>query len=172
VRLQLFGKALLPCHGSYTQEELTTFVVSLFPSGLALHGKHYLFDECLIVRGLTPTAPQPFAQHVPIIELVAELVRRLSFPDHPSRFTSVFAWESLDDAKWFRQKYSSPEAPIFRMSGEMTFRGDINLLLLGGTILGAWLYATKYWRGDSSASPRWEVLVVPPVTIDDAHNET
>lgn len=79
---------------------------------------------------------------------------------------SARPWESVEDARRFRNEFNYPTAPIYAVRGVTTFKGDMNLLRLGGTILGAWLHAQKYWKGHSSTAPRWEVLLIPPVSVE------
>ena len=86
----------------FTRNDLEGLAHSLFPEGLTPHGKRYLFSESLVIR--TPEGPAQAVPHIPIIELVAELVRRLHFPHNPSRFQALFAWETLQEAEHFQQE--------------------------------------------------------------------
>ena len=95
--------------------------------------------------------------------MVAELVRRASFPDRPSRFTSLFGTTTLHYAQRFRAGYGESTDRIFRVSCDRSFRCDMDLLRSSYSVLGAWLLATKYWNGEQGPNPLWEELMVPPV---------
>lgn len=41
----------------------------------------------------------------------------------------------------------------------------MKLLLLGGSGIGAYLFAMKYWQVSAGPAPRWEHLLIPPVRI-------
>ena len=150
-----------PVQDHFTRQDLEELTQQLFPGGLTFHGKRYLLDECLIMT--TPLGPAPYVPHIPMIELVFELVRRVFFAEKPSRMTSIFAWATRSEAVAFQKDYGG--ASICEIEAETFFRGDMNLLFLGGSGVGAMLFAMKYWRGESSPTPRWEYLLVPPVRV-------
>lgn len=150
-----------PVQDHFTRQELEELTLQLFPGGLTSHGKKYLLDECLIIS--TPQGPAPCVPHIPMIELVSELVRRVLFPEKPSRMTALFAWETYHEAVEFQKEHGG--GPIYVIEADTFFRGDMKLLYLGGSGIGAVQFAIKYWRGESGPSPRWEYLLVPPVQI-------
>jgi hypothetical protein len=151
-----------PIQDVFTRDDLESLARELFPGGLTKHGKRYLLDECLVIR--TPQGPAPQVPHIPMIELASELVRRLSFPQLPSRLQALFAWASYDEALAF-QRESGGSGTIYEVEADKYFRGDMRLLYLGGSGIGAWHYAMKYWRGEASPTPRWEYLLVPSVRV-------
>ncbi len=163
--LDFAGRRFYPLSGHYDRADLETFARSLFPGGLSEHGKNYLLDELIVVSG--PHGPEPLVPNTPAVELVAELVRRMSFPERPSRMACVFAWSTLGEARRFRASHGSPGSAIYRVSCEVSSRHDMTLLYLGGTILGSWLFATRYWPGEAGPTPFWEELLVPPVEVLD-----
>jgi hypothetical protein len=75
----------------------------------------------------------------------------------------VFGFSDLSEAERFRQHHGS--GTIYRVSAAAAFQADMSLLFLGGSGIGALLYAMKYWGGEGTAQPRWEHLLVPPVTV-------
>ena len=150
-----------PVQDHFHRSDLEALVDELFPGGMTRHGKQYLLSEPLVIR--TQQGPLPAVPHIPMIELISELVRRLLFPERPSRLTALFAWESLDEAIRFRNETGGGK--IYHVEANEIFRGDMKLLLLGGSGVGAVQFARKYWRGDSSPQPRWEYLLVPPVRV-------
>lgn len=164
------GRKFFPVVPHHTNEDLEAYVRDLFPAGLSIHGKQYLLDQCLVVNDPVGK-PLSVCPVMPVMELVSELVRRTSFPGLPSRFTSVFAWDTKEEAATFRASHCGGAGSICRVSGKVGFRGDMNLLLLGGTILGSWLYATKYWSSARTATPRVECLLLSPVTVDEVFPE-
>jgi len=63
-----------PIKDHFTRADLENITQQLFPAGLTNHGKKYLLDECLIIK--TQQGPEPYVPHIPMIELIFELVRR------------------------------------------------------------------------------------------------
>jgi hypothetical protein len=93
--------------------------VSQFPSGLSSHGKTWLLDS----------NSEP---HTRLREMVFEFVRRSSFPGKPSRFQSVFAFNTLDDAKAFCNFYAAPGSAIWEVTAVDSFRANMMLLDIRG----------------------------------------
>jgi hypothetical protein len=150
-----------PVQDHFTREDLETFARELFPEGLTRHGKRYLLDECLVISN--EKGPAPYVPHIPIIELVSELVRRISFAHLPSRFQALFAWGTREEAIAFQRE--SGGGAIYEVEADNYFKGDMKLLYLGGTGIGAWKFALRYWRGEAGPTPRWEYLLVPPIRV-------
>lgn len=150
-----------PVEGNFDRIDLERLTKQLFPLGLTEHGKRYLLNEYLILQ--TPQGPAPVVPHIPMIELVFELVRRSFFPDKPSRLACIFGWEKYEEAVEFQRQHGA--GTICRTEAEGFFRGDMNLLLLGGAGISAIQFAAKYWNGGSGPQPRWEVLLIPPVKV-------
>jgi hypothetical protein len=159
-----------PVSPHYSKQDLQTLIQELYPQGISSHGKQYLLDQCLVVKKPNGT-PASVCPVVPIMELVVELIRRVSFPTLPSRFTSIFGWDTKEDAISFRTSHCGNNGNICRLSAELGFRGDMTLLCLGGTILGSWLYATRYWRGLRSPFPRVECLLLAPAVVEEIVQE-
>lgn len=137
--------------------EVTATLSALFSSGISVHGQRYLLDRYPYAKDMVAVSP--------IIELTAELVRRWRFPGRPSRFESLFACETCEDARGFRMRHGQPYNRILRVSAQAHFRGDMNLLCLGPTIASSLNLLQKYWRGEASADPFWEILLSAPVHI-------
>ena len=67
--------------GGPTRTDLEVHLAGLFPDGLSKHGKFYLLNHSLINPTWTPGVPSGSMVPVsPMIELIAELVRRNDFP--------------------------------------------------------------------------------------------
>jgi len=81
----------------------------------------------------------------------------------PSRFSALFAWATFDEAVTFQQQHGV--GTIYEVEADNFFQADMNLLFLGGSAIGALLFAMKYWRGESSPTPRWEYLLIPPIRV-------
>jgi hypothetical protein len=100
------------------------------------------------------------------IENFYELHRRTRHPGLPSRFQSLFAFTTINDAQDFATKNGSP--PIFELSvpvGAVMHRGDMDWLKAGNFdfMLDC---ADKYWTGQPmTVTPLWEVLLALPVTM-------
>lgn len=155
VDLNLVGWPLYAISGYVSDAELEGFARDHFGTGLSRHGKDHLLSQH--ISGSVPISPA--------IELVFELVRRASFPERPSRLSSAFGWSTLDEARKFKAQIRAPAAPTFRVSCDRSFRCDMDLLRMGNSILVAWLFADKYWRGEQGPQPKWEELLIPPVTV-------
>jgi hypothetical protein len=145
----------------YAEEDVRSLVSSQFPAGLSSHGIQYLLRRAQYpqIHGHT------FAPHMWTLEFVFELVRQIEFAQRPSRFVSFFACGSLEDAIQFRRSHGDVAVPIYKVSGQIAFRPDMKMLLLGPTAAGSMLFARRYWSGDATASPFWEYLLSPPVMI-------
>lgn len=139
-------------------------VDALFPDGVSQHGEQYL------LRGTSA------ADHVsPNIELVFEYVRRALFPEAPSRFTSVFGWETRADAEVGCTLIPTmgPGTPVWLIESDAGHRADMGLLALQGSILSMSLRAHRYWEGGTLGeddgtvghTPAWELLMAPPVRV-------
>ena len=85
--------------------ELQDHVDFLFPEGVTSHGERYM------LKGETPAIGVS-----PVIELLFEYVRRTHFPSCPSRFQSVFAFETIAQAVNFKTKYGT--------SGSLIWEGE------------------------------------------------
>jgi hypothetical protein len=89
--------------GGPTRTDLEVHLAGLFPDGLSNHGKFYLLNHSLINPTRTPGVPSGSMVPVsPMIELIVELVRGNDFPSRPSRYASMFALETADEALAFR----------------------------------------------------------------------
>ncbi|MDD1693087.1 MAG: hypothetical protein LUQ71_00025 [Methanoregula sp.] len=122
-----------------SQSDLSQLVNEIYPEGLTEHGKNYLLDECLVIP--TPNGPAPIVPHIPMIELVFELVRRIEFPDQISRYQAIFGWGTLEEAKKFNERDVKNNSPIYVVSCERSTKLDMNLLFLGGSSIGSILFA-------------------------------
>lgn len=125
----------------------------MFPDGVTRHGDQYF---------VTATAAVAVNS---AIELLFEYVRRSRYPKRLSRFQSVFAWETLEDAERFRSEAGSAADSIWEVEGADHFRTDMRLLTMGGSNLQLSWNANQYWAGAPSSDPTWEVLLSPPVRV-------
>ena len=144
-------------------------IEQLFPDGLSNHGLTYLYWQMTAAFPLQASfydeaALGAMRSHA--IDLVLELVRRYEFRDPPSRYQSIFCWESLDDAKRFASQMTAGRAPVWEIEGEAVNRGDMNLLGMS-TALATWDRARRYWRREALAShpPLWEIAVAPVALV-------
>ena len=134
----------------------TQLVREWFPNGMTQHGIRYLLAaDAQIERDRT-------------IELVWEMVRRSEFHERPSRMDSIFAWETLDDAKAFQARHRAHfQTLIYRVDGEARHRANMPLLsAFAGAGVSGIQDARAYWRGERGmAAELWEYLLAPPVTV-------
>ncbi len=66
----------------------------------------------------------------PNIELIWEYVRRSFFSDRPSRFLSMFACQTPDEAppRAWRTRFGDPDDPIWAVECDKAFLADMGLL--------------------------------------------
>jgi len=134
--------------------------------GLSEHGRRYHGQLGLPMFGSVGWAGHSSAvvSNELLIENFYELYRRTMHPGMPSRFLSLFAFDSVGEAQGFCAKVGG--APIWELSvpaGAVIHRGDMNCLHVGTyDVMMDW--ADKYWTGQPSPTPEWEVLLALPVT--------
>lgn len=142
----------LPCKGI---DGLEAFAEAMFPDGATWHGHlHFLAGDA--------------TDNDARIELVWELARRLYNPEAPSRLTAIFGWDSLDNARQFRDSMEPSGGAIWRLESAMApFRCDMNLLRLADAPVVVAMLAQRYWAGQriEEIEPRWELLVAAPATV-------
>jgi len=131
-----------------------------FPDGLSRFGIAQFFNRSLI--------SPPDGKADQLIELVFELVRRLEFAQQPSRLATVYACPTADDARAMCTTWIGdwPNALIWEIEGQQASSPfDTALLGVDGTAWEAIERARRYWRGEATAAPVWELLFAPPVTV-------
>lgn len=149
-------------HGVFNKSDLIARIQALYPEGLSRHGIQYLIEYFLIIQDSQTGQSLRLCPSEPVIEAIFEQVRKEEFSHCPSRMQSMFAWTNLNDAYEFK---SSEEDTIYQIESDKAFIADMNLLYLGGSILGAYEYARRYWAGETSNAPKLEAIIPLPVTI-------
>ena len=152
-----------PIENLITDEELIARTHQLYPDGLSNFGLRYLHEECLIVRN-TSGQYLDFAPHIPIIEGIFEQVRINEFPERPSRMQSMFGWCNLSDAENFNGVQDNKHN-IYEIRSEKAFIADQKLLYLGGSIMGTFEFARKYWSGERTQDLKLEAVIPLPSYI-------
>lgn len=145
--------------------EFQARALELFPNGVTPHGWNW-FVSCN--QNMFYIDQYGVTRWEPSTELIFEFVRRAEHPARPSRFESIFACETIDDAERFRNHFSSQSAAIWSVEAGQSFRADMEALsMVDATPLHAALYAGRYWSGEQAKplEPFWEVLLTPPVTV-------
>ena len=156
-RLSMLGSGItihLVKYQDISPFELQIHVDKMFPDGVSSFGERYFLRNSSDPR-LTE----------PAIELIFEYVRRANFPERPSRFQSVFGFESLNQVIEFRNRFGGGQGVIWEIESEKYFRADMSLLTLGSSILVCSYFANKYWAGKPGENPFWEILLIPPVKV-------
>lgn len=135
--------------------ELQLHTDEMFPDGVSQHGEHYFLKNGSQAKLASPN-----------IEILFEYVRRAHYQNKPSRFQSVFAFESIEQALTFKQKFGTPDSLIWEVESKESFKADMNLLTIGNNSILVYSYfAHLYWQGQTRENPFWEHLLVPPVRI-------
>ncbi len=140
-----------------TSSEIVDTLRWLVADGLTSHGRRHLMEPFNLNQG--------FVQANPIVDLVFELIRIHGYPDKPSRYQSVFGATTADGIRQFRSEFGQPHQRIFKVECQKYFEADMRLVSLGASAASAINLARKYWSGQSSVNPLWEVLMVPPVLV-------
>lgn len=142
------------------QPELDGYIGSLFPDGISPHGIRYFWSsQCDAMLSS--------------LELHLEMHRRALNPEKPSRMTSIFCCQTLEEALIFRQHHGEPGHPIYEVVCDESkiHIGDMETLKHGGSVLILSHHISLYWSGedlrefDPNHQPFYEVLVPLPVTI-------
>lgn len=146
--------------------EYNRFIRGEFPEGVTSHGMSY-FINTMNVDYLKPNTIDNFISAT--IEAVFELRRQLHFPDMPSRYQSIFAVESLEDAKkWKSILEGKIEYPLYELEFEsQSHKLDASWLSMGSPIAFSIcnFLADKYWSGESSDNPIYELLIRTPAKV-------
>jgi hypothetical protein len=103
------------------------------------------------------------------MEIAFEFIRKTYFPKLPSRFESVFAFETIEECKNFQEKYPYKEAEnnIFKfISDHKGYKFDMYWLKFSNDYMGLIGNAFSYWSGEASDNPSWEIIVKLPVKIE------
>jgi hypothetical protein len=107
-----------------------------------------------------------------MLDLLLERTRAAFFPDRPSRYQSVFAVESLDEALAFRAAYGAPEHPVYEVLPlGKSHRGDMAVYTAVTAASVAMLdyLVHLYWRGETwtepNHKPQWEHVLELPVAV-------
>jgi hypothetical protein len=96
-----------------------------------------------------------------LVEMIVELVRRLEFSDKPSRYTSVFAFSTVEAAEDFRAKRGQADDPVWRARCEGPIHeADARCVDLASVPLAVIDRALRYWRGEFGPDPeQWHERV-------------
>lgn len=107
-----------------------------------------------------------------MLDLLLERTREAHFPDRPSRYQSVFAVESLDEALAFRANYGNAGHPVYELEPlGRTHRGDMAVYTATTPSSVAMLdhLMHLYWRGETLTTPnyktQWEHVLELPVAV-------
>lgn len=131
----------------------------LFPNGLSKHGNQYLN------AGVTIDS---------ITEWFFEYVRRSDFNNRPSRFESIFAFNSIEDLRRFKVEKEIYELyPIYKLQSDNFFKADMNLVGNQSSPLVSSFFAHNYWSGKTNEelnkefnlTPLWEYLLTGKIKV-------
>jgi hypothetical protein len=101
-------------------------------------------------------------------EALVERVREETDPFRPSRLTSIFACDTIDDVRRYRAEHTDSrvqyvECSIETIHESASFRGDMHLLdridLVCMDTEAAARYARRYWEGQATPDPLYETLL-------------
>lgn len=145
-----------------TPIELGNLVTELFPDGVSDQGNYYFLSN---VPYIDPTIN---------IDWSFEFYRCAKYPTKPSRWQSLYAWQSLNEAIAFRNSNGGPDNPIYELDVDLSrcHIADMHLLDNPDSALVHTYRAELYWQGQTMPthivpdwSTKWEVLVPLPITL-------
>lgn len=137
--------------------EINSLVGELYPGGVSHHGHHYFTQD---LHDGESDDLWDFS-----CEVIFEAARIARFPDRPSRFQSIFGFETLGDAHTFVDEVVDSGYTVWEVTADRFFKADMNLVDASDYARGLHR-ARYYWRGETFLDdPLWEVLLVPPVEV-------
>lgn len=151
------GEALTLEHPDEWRPPVEATLADCYPGGLSHHGRHYCTQRLHEGDG---DDLWDFS-----CEMIFEFVRAQRFPERPSRFQSIFGFESRADVEAFLEDFGDPPYTVWEVRADRGFRADMNLV--DAVDLAHGLHrADHYWRGETFLDdPLWEVLLEPPVEV-------
>ncbi len=144
----------------FTRNEFTEHKNSLFPEGVSKHGEIYLHNVFMSVGRNMEFTPNELT-----LELNLDLIRRLKFPQRKSRFECSFGCLTLEDAIKLKTTTFGNQGEIYKVECDKFTIADMTFIRQGASVIGLQIMGEKYWNGDSSDDPFWEVLMENPVRI-------
>ena len=139
-------------------------IFNIYNNSLSAHGINYL--------------AQNISNDIPsfIWEIATEYVRILKYPQYPSRFQCLFAVENLEQLNCWKSFFGNSTFQIVKLECTKAYKFDANWITKPGSFnnyfktnkfnnisFAAYCYfADKYWSGQPSSSPYWELLVELP----------
>lgn len=144
--------------------ELHAHIGQLFPEGLSQHGNTYFgHPQPLAILSLTD-------RNSLLLEMLLEGTRKAYFPDKPSRYQSMYAFDSLDEALAFRQSHSHPGAHIYELEPQArVHRGDMAIYRINLRVAEIDQSMHLYWQGKTRDTDghrsEWEHVLELPVLI-------
>lgn len=160
-------------------ENLKNLIQELFPEGTSRFGDRYLIRDIRLMSYMhSGDSEMPgffFSDELQMesnIELIWELIRRVSFSDKPSRFQSMFCFETYEEAVRFRTKHGNFNSKIFSIeSDHLGFKADTQNLRITAPLLSIIQFANAYWSGKAfpylkeNEQPLWESVMPLPVQV-------
>lgn len=156
------GRALTLAPNETAANDVESHVHQRYPQGFSRHGIQYFRDAWI---------PGTFEDwRGGMIEQLLEATRLAHYPDRPGRFQSVFATDSLDWAKNFRETHGRPEHGVYEIQPQnKVHRGDMGLLAVGNTFATTDHKMHLYWQGKTlelaGYSPFWEYVIELPALV-------
>lgn len=136
-----------------------------------------IYDNSLSAHGIQYLTKSPFNNIGSFLwEIAAEYVRILKYPQYPSRFKCLFAVEDLEQLKNWKTFFGNSTYQIVKLECSKSYKFDANWITKPGSFknycetdkfdtvsFASYCYfADKYWSGQPSSSPLWELLVELP----------
>lgn len=153
----------------------------MFPEGLSRHGRRYLniFASRSLVGAVDAESLKYALHELPSfqIEWNLELVRRILYPELPSRCQSIFCLNSVEEFQNWPELTTGegqlveilvPDNGKYVTLDSQMLRGGYVVLddgALAGSAPMDYDFARRYWSGELSPAPRLEVVAKLPVVV-------
>ncbi|WP_176058565.1 hypothetical protein [Paraburkholderia sp. BCC1876] len=157
------GKIELTPNLAANGNEIVMHINNMYPAGFSRHGMQFFRDP--------PPQPQsPQDYNGVVLELLLEATRKAHYPDKPSRYQSMFASVTLEEALGFKSVHGKPTDPVYEVAPQGTVhRGDMAIYTFAPSAAGIDHRLHLYWRGETlqipGHIPKWEYVLELPVAV-------
>ncbi|WP_454740371.1 hypothetical protein [Cupriavidus necator] len=143
--------------------DILAHINDMHPNGFSAHGGQHFRDA-----HQWPLESPEYRSG--ILELLLEATRKAHYPSKPSRYQSMFAWDSLEVAAHFKASNGHPSYGIYELLPQArVHRGDMSIYTFGPTFAGVDHRLHLYWQGKTleipGYEPRWEHVIELPLLV-------
>lgn len=147
-------------------EAILPAIEERYPDGLSRFGREYSQRDLVELEnqwGVVEGEFQGLNMNA-VYDSFFELVRLSEFSGKPSRFQSIFCWVTLETVRDFIRDYSEYPVTVWEIETEKGQKADWELLRAESFGHGL-QNAQRYWTGDGTDNPTWEIVIPLPVEV-------